>query len=95
MDVLDLMEKLHTMAAKDPGLRERLLASRLESDPLSAFCREARACGVELYPMDVVAAGEDFYASIRRSTNGGGENSPMIAGGDDLYASFLTELEHL
>ena len=26
-------------------------------------------------------AGEEFYAEIKRSTNGGGENSPALEGG--------------
>ena len=40
-------------------------------------------------------ASEDSYAAMRRSTNGGGENSPLLAGEDDLYEMFLVELEDL
>lgn len=29
---------------------------------------------------------------MRRSTNGGGENSPLLQGEDDLYEMFLVEL---
>ena len=43
--------------------------------------------------MDLVAAGEDSYAAMRRATNGGGENSPLLQGEDDLYEMFLIELE--
>jgi hypothetical protein len=43
--------------------------------------------------MDLVDAGEEAYAAIRRSTNGGGENSPMLAGADDYYEMFLAELK--
>lgn len=32
---------------------------------------------------------------MRRSTNGGGENSPLLAGEDDYYELFLSELEAL
>ena len=28
--------------------------------------------------MDLITAGEEAYAAMRRSTNGGGENSPML-----------------
>ena len=31
---------------------------------------------------------------MRRSTNGGGENSPMLEGEDDYYELFLASLEH-
>ena len=37
-------------------------------------------------------SGEDSYAAMRRSTNGGGENSPLLQGEDDLYEMFLIEL---
>ena len=44
--------------------------------------------------MDLVSAGEDSYAAMRRSTNGGGENSPLLQGEDDLYEMFLIELTY-
>ena len=43
--------------------------------------------------MELVDAGEAFYASMRRSTNGGGENSPMLEGEDDFYELFFAGLE--
>ena len=39
--------------------------------------------------MDLISAGEEFYAAMRRSTNGGGENSPMLEGEDDSMNCFL------
>ena len=47
----------------------------------------------ELYEMDMVTAGEDFYATMRRSTNGGGENSPKLEGEDDFYELLMASLE--
>ena len=38
-------------------------------------------------------AGEEFYAEIKRSTNGGGETSPALEGEDDCYELFLAALE--
>ena len=38
-------------------------------------------------------AGEEFYAEIKRSTNGGGEHSPALEGEDDFYELFLAALE--
>ena len=43
--------------------------------------------------MDLGSAGEDFYATMRRSTNGGGENSPKLAGEDDFYELLMASLE--
>ena len=38
-------------------------------------------------------AGEEFYAEIKRSTNGGGENSPKLEGEDDFYELLMASLE--
>ena len=54
------------------------------------MCREL---GYEIYEMELVCAGEEFHAAMKRSTNGGGENSPMIAGEDDFYELFMANLE--
>ena len=42
---------------------------------------------------DLITAGEEFYATMRRSTNGGGENSPKLEGEDDFYELFFASLE--
>ena len=62
-------------------------------EPLSAFCRVCQELGYEIYEMDLITAGEEFYATMRRSTNGGGENSPKLAGEDDFYELFFASLE--
>ena len=66
---------------------------KLEKDPLTVFCRLCRKLGYELYEMDLVSVGEDFYATMRRSTNGGGENSPKLEGEDDFYELLMASLE--
>ena len=48
--------------------------------------------GEELYEMDLLQAGEELYAAMKRSTNGGGENSPVLKGEDDLYELFFAQL---
>ncbi len=35
---------------------------------------------------------EEFCAAMKRSTNGGGENSPMLEAEDDFYESFFAGL---
>ncbi|MCD7883646.1 MAG: hypothetical protein LUI87_08085 [Lachnospiraceae bacterium] len=40
-----------------------------------------------LAEMDVIAAVEESYAAMKRSTNGGGENSPMLEAEDAENAS--------
>jgi len=43
--------------------------------------------------MDIITVGEDFYATMRRSTNGGGENSPKLEGEDDFYELFMAGIK--
>ena len=68
---------------------------KTEEDPLSAFCKTCRNLGYELYEMELIAAGEEFHAAMKRSTNGGGENSPMIKDEDDFYELFFANLEEM
>ena len=42
--------------------------------------------------VDVIIAGEESYAAMKRSTNGGGENAPMLEGEDDFYELFMAGL---
>ena len=77
---------------KDGGIC-RIGKTKEEEDSLGAFCRVCREMGYEIYPMDVIQAGDEFYATMKRSTNGGGENSPKLEGEDDLYEMFFASLE--
>lgn len=92
MSTAELLDEVQRKALEDKELRETLLATRKEKNPLEAFCRICRQQGYELYPMEVVQAGEEFYATMRRSTNGGGENSPLLEGEDDFYELLLATL---
>ncbi len=92
-NIIDMLDELQNRALREPDVREKLLAMRSEKDPLSAFCRACRELGYEIYEMELVCAGEEFHAAMKRSTNGGGENSPMIAGEDDFYELFMANIE--
>lgn len=89
MDILEILDELQKLARRDADIRTRLWSTRKEEKPVDAFCRECRKLGYPIYAMDLISAGEDFYASMRRSTNGGGENSPKLAGEDDFYELFF------
>lgn len=92
MDTISLLEELQIQAKHDSQIRRRLLATRQEEKPVSAFCQVCQELGYPVYEMDLLQAGEEFYASIKRSTNGGGENSPVLEGEDDLYELFFVNL---
>ena len=78
MAIAEMLDELKQKALHDPKLKEALLATRKEDQPFAAFCRKCREMGYEIYEMDLITAGEEAYAAMRRSTNGGGENSPML-----------------
>lgn len=88
----DMLDELQRRAAQDSVVKERLLATQKEAEPLSAFCKVCRELGYEIYEMELICAGEEFHAAMKRSTNGGGENSPMLTGEDDFYELFFASL---
>lgn len=91
-NVPELLDELYEKAKKNTGLKERLLQTENSNDSYADFCRIAREEGIALYPMELLDAGEQSYGDMKRSTNGGGENSPLIEGEDDFYALFLAML---
>lgn len=92
-NTVELLDEIQNRALLDRNLREQFLQTRKTDDPLGEFCRVCRGLGYEIYPMDVIQAGDEFYATMKRSTNGGGENSPVLEGEDDLYEMFFASLE--
>ena len=92
MNVLDELERFQQAALKDKALRDQIVQTKADAEPLTAFCRLARANGFEIYEMDLVYAGEEAYAGMRRATNGGGENSPMLENEDDYYSLFMAAI---
>lgn len=92
MDVWEILAELKKRANKDPAFLEALLSTEREKNALSEFCRISTEAGLPLYEMDLIEAGEAAYAAMKRSTNGGGENSPALEYQEDYYAMFLAEL---
>lgn len=92
MTTVEILEELSRIAVKDEEIKDRFLETRKAESPLKAFCAIAAELGFPLSPMDIVEAGEDFHASMKRSTNGGGENSPMLSYQDDFYEMFFAVL---
>ena len=93
MNTVEMLDELQNKALHDEELKNKFLKTKEEEDSLEAFCRVCRELGYEIYPMDVIQAGDEFYAKMKRSTNGGGENSPKLEGEDDLYEMFFASLD--
>ena len=92
MDIPEMLDELKQKALHDENLRQELLATREDPQPLTAFCRKCQEKGYPICEMELILAGEEFYATMKRSTNGGGENSPMLEGEDDFYELFFAGL---
>ncbi|WP_072525684.1 hypothetical protein [Clostridium sp. Marseille-P3244] len=92
-NIIEMLDELQNRALREKDVRKKLLDTRKEKDPLSAFCRACRDLGYEIYEMELICAGEEFHAAMKRSTNGGGENSPKLSGEDDFYELFIANLE--
>ena len=93
MNVFETLQVIQSKALKDDTLKARILATEGTKEPLDEFCRICQQEGYEIYPMDVIIAGEESYAAMKRSTNGGGENAPMLDGEDDFYELILAALK--
>lgn len=93
MDLQDVLTALRGLAQKDASVRDRLLATRDADNAEEVFCQMATELGHPLNIAELAFAGEQDYATMRRATNGGGENSPVLLGEDDYYDLFMSELE--
>lgn len=93
MNLYEMLDELQIRALHDETIRDQFLITRGDPTPVSAFCKKCQELGYPIYEMDLIHAGEAFHASMKRSTNGGGENSPALTGEDDFYEQFFTVLE--
>ncbi len=87
-----LFDRILDKAQEDAAFRAALLAAGEGEHSIAGFCRICRAAGIEVYPMDIADADESAYAAMRRSTNGGGENSPHLNWEEGLFAGLLQEI---
>ena len=93
MMITEMLDKLLEMAKEDESLRKMLLDTRYSDNPVADFCKIATDKGFPMTVMDIVNHGEEFYAEIKRSTNGGGENSPDLDYQNDEYSIFMMRLQ--
>lgn len=90
--ITEILDKMLESAKKNPELKEKLLSTRQSQNPLGDFCAIANENGFDITVMDMINQGEEFYAEIKRSTNGGGENSPDLDFQNDEYSIFMMRL---
>ena len=93
VNILDELERVRLHAKRDPDFCRQLLMTRESDNSITDFCRICGDFGYSISAIDLISAGEEAYAAMKRSTNGGGENSPMLEGEDDLYDMFMISIQ--
>ena len=93
MIITEQLDALLDKAKVDSELTKKLLETKNSDNPVAEFCKIATENGFAMSVMDMINQGEEFYAEIKRSTNGGGENSPDLDFQNDEYSIFISRLE--
>lgn len=76
---------------KRTRLCAKLCLKRSENkEPILSFCALARESGVELYPGELLAVGEEYSDNQCKSTNGG--NPTPYDSFNDAYEIFLASV---
>ncbi len=86
------LEKIRTLAKRDASFKDAIIKTAKEKPSIVDFCKVCREAGIEIYPMDIADLDESFYAAMKRSTNGGGENSPHLNWEDEVFMEFINSL---
>ena len=89
-ELVELLDELQKKAKADPILREKLLQTRENPNPIHAFCEICHAYGVSIYEMDLAMAGEEFYAEVIFPFKRRGIFSAAIGAAFDFCVKFFT-----
>lgn len=86
------LERIRNLAQSDVSFKDAIIKTAKEKPSIVDFCKVCREAGIEIYPMDIADLDESFYAAMKRSTNGGGENSPHLNWEDEVFMEFINSL---
>lgn len=88
--ILRELDMLYDHTRKDPLLKEKLLATSADEDPMESFCKIASDAGHNISVGDLFAVGEEYSDNQCKSQNGG--NHYPYKGFNDTYETFLASL---
>ncbi len=91
MTTFQKLDRLTQLAKADEDLRQSLLNTRNEGEPLLSFCRLAQKAGVDLSVGELFAVGMEYSDNQCKSTNGG--NPSPYEAFDDAYENFLSSIQ--
>ncbi len=84
------LKELLQLAKDNQDVKEMLLETRKQKDPVLSFCHAAQKLGFEISLGELLAAGEEYRSNLLKSVNGGA-SYPMEDWGD-LYEEFFASL---
>ncbi|MBR1483590.1 MAG: Nif11-like leader peptide family natural product precursor [Ruminococcus sp.] len=84
------LERLLQNAKADASLKQALLQTREDENPVEAFCALCRRLGYDVTAGELWTVGMTASDAKLRSVNGGGVNA--IDGWDDAYEQFFSTL---
>ncbi len=91
MDINFELAQLARRAKENAGLKQSLIETRTQPDPIRAFCDKCAELGYRsITPYELATAGDAFVAAMLRSVNGGGVDAPD--GWNDFYEMFFDEI---
>ncbi len=85
------LSELLKLALSDEKVKQMLINTRSEGDPMDAFCNAVNSLGFEISLADLVWGGEEYCAAMLRSVNGGGVDA--FDSWTDFYELFFASLE--
>ena len=63
MGIPEMLDELKQKALHDDTLRQELLVTRKDEQPLTAFCRKCQEYGYPIYEMEIVLAGRGILCN--------------------------------
>lgn len=92
MNTFQKLDQLTLKAKADLLLRQKLLSTKEQAEPLVAFCALAQEAGVDLSVGELFAIGMEYSDNQCKSTNGG--NPSPYEAFDDAYENFISSISY-
>ena len=85
------LQRLTEFVKADESLRNRLVRTENQPEPILEFCKIANSVGVDLTPYELIAVGEEYSDNQCKSTNGG--NPSPYDSFCDIYETFIDSIK--
>ena len=92
-DVVSILDELQKKALKDEKLKTTAPRNQNRSRPAICLLQDLPESWLRIIRNGINCGRRSIPCRNERSTNGGGENSPMIEAEDDFYELFFANLE--